>query len=102
DLAARYAWGSTASRWSLSADASWLRLTQALTPQSPATQITGLVFNPPKFKARIGATWSNGAYEAAIYGNLQSHLRTSLGANVASEVTTDLYVARNWQHGALH
>jgi iron complex outermembrane receptor protein len=53
----------------LSSQASWLRSNQRNTPGAPLTQLAGTNFNPPRFRARAGATGHFGSLTAALFGN---------------------------------
>lgn len=53
----------------LAGQASWLRSNQRNTPSAPLTQLAGTNFNPPRFRARGGATGHFGPVTAAVFAN---------------------------------
>jgi outer membrane receptor protein involved in Fe transport len=71
DLAARYGTALGDGRLSLEAAASYLESNRQLAAGQPILQRAGLVFNPPHWRGRAGASW-----QAALFGisALVSHL----------------------------
>jgi iron complex outermembrane recepter protein len=93
DLTGDYRVHSSFGDFDLTANAAWLKLTQALTPTSPETTLSGTIFNPPRFKARLGATWQRGSWSAASFVNYVSteidNSNFEAPVNVASWTTVD-------------
>ncbi|MVZ98155.1 TonB-dependent receptor [Sphingorhabdus sp. IMCC26285] len=58
-LDARLSWNGELGRGrlGLDVDASWLESSQLLTPELPVVQLSGTVFNPPKFRLRAAANY---------------------------------------------
>lgn len=48
---------------------SWLDSSQQLRPELPSTDLAGLIFNPPHFRARAGASWGNERFTLASFLN---------------------------------
>jgi iron complex outermembrane recepter protein len=93
DLTGDYRVHSSFGDFDLTANAAWLKLTEALTPTSPETTLSGTIFNPPRFKARLGATWQRGSWSAASFVNYVSteidNSNFEAPVNVASWTTVD-------------
>jgi outer membrane receptor protein involved in Fe transport len=93
DLTGDYRIHSSFGEFDLTANAAWLKLTEALTPTSPETTLSGTIFNPPRFKARLGATWQRGSWSAASFVNYVSteidNSNFEAPVNVASWTTVD-------------
>jgi iron complex outermembrane recepter protein len=51
----------------LTAAGSWLDSSQQLRPELPLTDLAGLIFNPPHFRARAGASWGNERFTLASF-----------------------------------
>jgi iron complex outermembrane receptor protein len=51
------------------ADASRLELEQQLFSGLPVQELDGQIFNPPTWKARVGATWANRGFTSALFVN---------------------------------
>jgi iron complex outermembrane receptor protein len=82
----------------VSAGGAWLRLRQQLTQNSPEQTLTGTVFNPPKWRARAGATWTLGGMSLGGYVNYVSREYDSVGAaEVASWTTVDTLASYQFQ-----
>jgi iron complex outermembrane recepter protein len=93
DLTGDYRVHSSFGDFDLTANAAWLKLTEAFTPTSPETTLSGTIFNPPRFKARLGATWQRGSWSAASFVNYVSteidNTNFEAPVNVASWTTVD-------------
>lgn len=76
DLSARYAFKSTkAGAFVLTSEASFLKSRQVTAPLQPVTQLSGTLFNPPKFRGRAGISWTKDALGAALFANHTGRLR---------------------------
>jgi iron complex outermembrane receptor protein len=93
DLTGDYRVHSSFGDFDLTANAAWLKLTEVLTPTSPETTLSGTIFNPPRFKARLGATWQRGSWSAASFVNYVSteidNTHFEAPVNVAAWTTVD-------------
>jgi hypothetical protein len=72
---------------------SYLQISQKLTSASPAVELAGLSFNPPRFRARAGTTWLASWWQAtAVVNYLGGEINTysSPQTRVASWTTTDV------------
>ena len=54
---------------SFQGSATYLQSNQVLTPELPTTRLAGTVFNPPHWRARVGATWTASALTLSGYAN---------------------------------
>jgi outer membrane receptor protein involved in Fe transport len=50
-------------------DGSYLDSRQKLTPQQPVTQLSGTIFNPPRYRGRGGLTWTKNDLVASVFVN---------------------------------
>ncbi|MCF8707564.1 MULTISPECIES: TonB-dependent receptor [Sphingomonadaceae] len=84
------------SRNSLSfrADASYLTSSRQLVPLEPSVQLAGTIFNPPRFRARGGLSWTNsGGVGANLFANYLGSVRDNRTASTystASMTTWDI------------
>jgi outer membrane receptor protein involved in Fe transport len=105
DVIGAYRIHEAAGDFDISLNAAWLSLSQVLSPGSPETTISGTVFNPPKFRSRLGLTWQRGVWSAASFVNYAARETDNTSpvlVDVASWTTVDAnisYDASNW--GAL-
>jgi iron complex outermembrane receptor protein len=53
----------------LSAGVAYLDSSRQLTPEAAVADTAGLVFFPPNWRGRAGASWTSGGFTAAIFGN---------------------------------
>lgn len=53
----------------LSSNASYLESNQLLSPGQPTTQLAGLIFAPPHFRARGGASWQTSVFTLSTFAN---------------------------------
>lgn len=70
DLLASYHWALEGSALDLSANASLLDSSQVRLPGQAGVDLAGTVFNPPHFRARGTANWSNGPINLSLAANL--------------------------------
>lgn len=92
DLTGDYHLQSALGDFDLVAGASWLTLNQVLVPGSPMQTLTGTIFNPPKFRSRLGITWQRGSWSAATFVNYisaETDNTRPTPINVASWTTVD-------------
>jgi outer membrane receptor protein involved in Fe transport len=72
DLSVRQSIDLHESRIEFYGNATWLTLRQRTIPLVPEETLTGTIYNPPKFKARGGATWEGGRFTATAFVNYVS------------------------------
>jgi iron complex outermembrane receptor protein len=92
DLTTDYRFHPTLGDIDLSLNAAWLSLTQVLTQGSPPVALTGTVFNPPRFRSRLGVTWRRTAWSAAGFVNYVSSEidnTNQVSTGIASWTTVD-------------
>lgn len=61
DLGVRYAFDAFGGKLTLNGSASWLDLKQQNNAAAKSIELSGLLYNPPAFRARLGAVWSSDA-----------------------------------------
>jgi iron complex outermembrane recepter protein len=96
DVTGDYGWQGAAGNFDLSFNTAWLGITEVLTPGSPEMALTGTVFNPPRFRARLGLTWRRGPWSAASFVNYVSGETDNtqvISVPVASWTTVDAQAA---------
>ncbi len=69
DLSSNYRFSFASGSMNLSAMASWLTSRQLNSATAPVIQLAGYFYNPPHFRARGGATWSDKRVTAAAFLN---------------------------------
>lgn len=80
DLLVRYAHRAGDARLSTTLDASWLTSDRQIGPGQPQTQLAGILFNPPHFRARGVLGWEQGAWAATGAINYIGSVRDTRGA----------------------
>jgi iron complex outermembrane receptor protein len=103
DATARYLIKYSSSSLDLQLNASYLDLTQKITSVSPRVPLTGTVFNPPHVRARAGATWTRGPWNASGFLNYvgkSSDPFSNPVTRIASWTTADGQIAYNWRRGS--
>jgi iron complex outermembrane receptor protein len=86
----------------LSLNAAWLSLSEVLAQGSAPVTLSGTVFNPPRFKSRLGLTWQHSAWSAAGFVNyVSSEIDNtySVPTGISSWTTLDAqltYSPKNW------
>jgi iron complex outermembrane recepter protein len=102
DVTGDYRLQSALGDFDLLANASWLRLAEVLVPGSPTQTLTGTVFNPPKFRSRLGITWQRGSWSETTFVNYisaESDNTNPTPIAVASWATVDAQInfdATSW------
>lgn len=69
DMLASYHWDLGGSALDLSANASLIDSSQIRLPGQASTDLAGVIFNPPHFRARGSANWSNGPINLSLAAN---------------------------------
>lgn len=76
DVSSRYAIETrTTGTFTLSAEGSYLKSRQLTSPAQPITQLSGTLFNPPKFRGRAGISWIQDTLGASLFANHTGALR---------------------------
>jgi outer membrane receptor for ferrienterochelin and colicin len=91
----------------VSFDATYLDQTQTLTSASPKQQLTGTIFNPPRFRARANVNWRSNGWSAGSNLNYVGPSRdtiTLLERQIASWTTVDVqagyeFTSQDWLRG---
>jgi len=102
DLNADYRFHPSLGDIDLSLNATWLSLSQVLARGSPPVMLSGTVFNPPRFRSRLGVTWQHTAWSAAGYVNYVSNEidnTSPVPTGISSWTTVDAqltYSPANW------
>ncbi|MGH8258921.1 MAG: TonB-dependent receptor domain-containing protein, partial [Steroidobacteraceae bacterium] len=69
DLTAQDTWPLLGGELDALASGTWLRIQQRTVPAAPEVELTGTVFNPPRFKSRASVTWRRGAWSTTAAFN---------------------------------
>jgi iron complex outermembrane recepter protein len=86
----------------LSLNATWLSLSEVLSQGSAPVTLSGTVFNPPRFKSRLGLTWQHTAWSVAGFVNyVSSEIDNTnpIPTGISSWTTVDAqltYSPANW------
>lgn len=102
DLTTDYRFHPSLGDIDLSLNATWLSLSEVLAPGAPPVTLSGTVFNPPRFKSRLGLTWQRSAWSAAGFVNyVSSEIDNTnpIPAGISSWTTVDAqltYSPANW------
>jgi iron complex outermembrane receptor protein len=86
DVGADYRFGMAVGDFDVSGNVAWMRLREQLIATSPTFTLSGVIFNPPKIRARVGTTWHRGAWSASSFVNFT-------GAEVDNSALTDVPIA---------
>lgn len=92
---------NTSVRFSISPDqnigltgsATYLKSDQQLTPLLPRTQLAGVIFNPPHWRGRLGASWEARRFNVSMFANYTGSVtdnRFLPSSSVDSILTFDL------------
>lgn len=93
DLNGRYGFDLASGRLTLNGSANWLEIVQRDSPAVAEHETTGLVFNPPKFRARAGLGWSRDGFLVSAFANHSDGVTNNLGVtteSIGSFTTVDL------------
>jgi iron complex outermembrane recepter protein len=96
DLMGEYLVESAKGTFTFSGNASWLRLAQQLTANSAQRTLSGKVFNPPEFRARLGLSWRYGGWGVSSYLNHtgeQEDIQLTPAGQISSWTTFDAQVS---------
>jgi outer membrane receptor protein involved in Fe transport len=69
DIGADYRFRTALGNFDVTNNMAWMRLRERLTPASQELTLSGVIFNPPKLRARLGATWQRAGWSAASFVN---------------------------------
>jgi iron complex outermembrane recepter protein len=86
-----------------SANVAWLDLLQRVSSESAWLPLSGTLYNPPSWRARVGASWADAGYEVSAFVNdtgPSRDLASSPPQRLASWTTFDTQVGYTSQHGA--
>jgi len=103
DLSVNDAMTVGATRIEVFAAASRMKLRQKTTSASPAVELTGTIFNAPRFKARGGLTVSNGGWAATAIANFvdgEWDTATAPYTQVDSWTTVDMNLTYTFRAGS--
>ena len=94
DFAIRYALDlGSGQRLDLGGSATYLKSDQLITAELPRTQLAGMLFNPPHWRGRVGATFEGEGHMISAFANYIGEVedrRFTLVSDVKSIVTVDL------------
>jgi iron complex outermembrane receptor protein len=72
DMGADYRFEAASGDFGVTGNIAWMRLREQLTITSPAITLSGVIFNPPKVRARVGMNWHKAAWSASSFLNFTS------------------------------
>ena len=93
DLTADDSWDIAGATLAASLNTTYLNLRDRLLPTTPEAQLSGTIFNPPKWRARGGVTLQNGSWATSVYLNYSGSEidpTTIPSTHIASWTTADL------------
>ncbi len=94
DLAVRYALDlGSGQRLDFGGSATYLKSDQLITPELPRTQLAGMLYNPPHWRGRVGATFEGKGFMLSAFANYIGKVedrRFTPVSDVKSIVTVDL------------
>ncbi len=102
DLLVKYRLLSAMGAVDLSFNAAYIDLKQKLTDLSPNQQLSGSVFNPPRFRVRIGGSWLKAGWTSSVFVNYvgsSSTTTTSGSESVGSWTTADMQIGYDFEKG---
>lgn len=88
DLSASYRFDLGASRMTIRGSGSLLDSSQQTVGTPAPYDLAGTLFNPAKFKSRIGAVWNHGGFSASVFGNYTSGVRDTVRNEKTRSFTT--------------
>lgn len=104
DLDARYGFNfGSAGKVDLSLYGSYIHSRQVLSALQPEQQLAGLLFNPPHFRARGGAAYSEGGFTLSSFVNYTggvSDERSTTPVRIGSMTTVDLTARYRFEEGS--
>lgn len=71
------------------------------TPTAPVREVSGLIGFPVKFRSRLGATWTDGAFAASLHWNHVDAYEDRAGVRIDAWDTADAQASWNPETGAL-
>lgn len=95
DLSAVYHFDVDANSFAVSGNMTWLNLTQRFIPTAGVQTLSGTTFEPPSYRARIGATWQRDGWDVATYLNYMAGEQNTFSnpvSRISSWTTWDLSV----------
>lgn len=104
DIASRYGFELGRGRASVQGSASWLESRQQNSPVGVEYETSGLVFNPPKFRARAGVSWGDDSVHLSSFVNHVDGVTNNQGATpqqIGSFTTVDLNARYVFNGGGL-
>ncbi len=103
DLSIRQSFTLESGDLTVFANATQLKIVQQTISTAPSFQVSGMIFNAPKFKARGGMTWTRGALSASAFADYVAS-ETDTGVNpvkrIGSWTTVDANLAYNFQQSS--
>jgi outer membrane receptor protein involved in Fe transport len=78
DLSGSYRFGLGGGQMTLRGAATWLDSSQQNSRGQPAFDLAGTIFNPTKFRSRLGAVWARGGFTVSGFANYTGGVTSSL------------------------
>lgn len=86
DLSGSYRFALSDGELTVRGSASRLASSQQTTEGQPTFDLAGMIFNPAKYKSRLGAVWSRGGFSASGFVNYASGVTSTLVAGSREEI----------------
>ncbi|MHA3790522.1 TonB-dependent receptor domain-containing protein [Sphingomonas sp. YL-JM2C] len=102
DVNGEYKFGLGGGQMNLATFVSWIDSSQKISASSPSTDLAGIIFNPPSFRARTSASWTSKQISSAIFVNYIGPVKNNqVQPNVdgSAMVTVDLNVGASFRTG---
>src|SRR5262249_2670786 len=102
-LTFKYEWHPSLGHFLLSANGSYLHITDRAAPDVSETVLTGTTYNPPKVRARAGLSWDRSFWGAAAFWNFVSRETDTFGATpvpISSFSTFDAQISYKVSEGS--
>lgn len=88
DASGSYRFDLGPGRLTLRGSASWLDSTQQNTAGQPPFDLSGTIFYPAEFNARLGGVWTHGGFSGALFANYTDGVRHHLTRTKTASFTT--------------
>ncbi|MCP1374689.1 TonB-dependent receptor plug domain-containing protein [Dyella lutea] len=88
DLSGSYRFALGQGELTLRGAASWLDSQQQTVSATPAFDLSGTLFNPPRLSGRAGAVWTRGGLSASLFANYRGGVRNRVDRVKSASFTT--------------
>lgn len=88
DFSGSYRFDLAGGKMTLRGSSNWLDSSQQTTPLQSPFDLSGTIYNPPRFSARVGAVWARSRFSASVFANYKSGVRDLVQGNKTASFTT--------------